>query len=438
MAIKEGNLEAPKRAPIDWKTEDYYDKGSLYSEMERVFDACHGCRRCVSLCESFPTLFDLIDESETFEVDGVSQDDYVKVVDECFLCDLCAETKCPYLPPHEWAIDFPHLMLRAKAQKYEAGQSKWRDRLLTSTDSALGALSAPLISKVANKSLSSKPVRKLIDKTIGIHKDSPLPVFGRPKSTQNQTEPNEEKNPEVRSKVAIFASCYDKYTEESLTNDLIKVLEHNNIPTITIKNTNCCGMPKLELGNLKQVEHLKNANVPVLLEVIEAGYEIISTIPSCVLMYKQEIPLMFPDEEDLVTIKKNFYDPFEYLMQQEKKGSIKLDFTNPLGKVSYHAACHQRVQNFGAKTRDFLNLIPDTEVSMIERCSGHDGIYAVKSESYEKSLKIVRPVQRQVNEDSPEHIGSDCPMAGRLITHNLKEQNESMHPISMVRYAYGL
>jgi Fe-S oxidoreductase len=125
-------------------------------------------------------------------------------------------------------------------------------------------------------------------------------------------------------------------------------------------------------------------------------------------------------------------------MQQEKKGSIKLDFTNPLGKVSYHAACHQRVQNFGAKTRDFLNLIPDTEVSMIERCSGHDGIYAVKSESYEKSLKIVRPVQRQVNENSPEHIGSDCPMAGRLITHNLKEQNESMHPISMVRYAYGL
>ncbi len=438
MAVKEGNLQAPKRAPIDWKNQDYYDKASLYSEMERVFDACHGCRRCVSLCESFPTLFDLIDESDTFEVDGVSKDDYVKVVDECFLCDLCAETKCPYLPPHEWAIDFPHLMLRAKAQKYEAGQTKWRDRLLTSTDGALGALSTPLIASVANKSLSSKPIRKIVEKTVGIHENAPLPSFGRQKTNHNQKEPAKDPLKELNSKVAIFASCYDKYTNEPLTDDLIKVLEHNNIPTITIKNTKCCGMPKLELGNLKQVEHLKNANVPVLLEVIEAGYEIISTIPSCVLMYKQEIPLMFPDEENLVTIKQNFYDPFEYLMKKEKQGLIERDFTNPLGKVSYHAACHQRVQNFGAKTRDFLSLIPDTEVSMIERCSGHDGIYAVKTESYDKSLKIVRPVQRQISENSPEHIGSDCPMAGRLITHNLTEQNESRHPISMVRYAYGL
>ena len=438
MAVKEGNLQAPKRAPIDWKNQDYYDKASLYSEMERVFDACHGCRRCVSLCESFPTLFDLIDDSETFEVDGVSKDDYSKVVDECFLCDLCAETKCPYLPPHEWAIDFPHLMLRAKAQKYEAGQTKWRDRLLTSTDGALGALSTPLIASVANKSLSSKPIRKIVEKTVGIHENAPLPSFGRQKTNHNQKEPAKDPLKELNSKVAIFASCYDKYTNEPLTDDLIKVLEHNNIPTITIKNTKCCGMPKLELGNLKQVEHLKNANVPVLLEVIEAGYEIISTIPSCVLMYKQEIPLMFPDEENLVTIKQNFYDPFEYLMKKEKQGLIERDFTNPLGKVSYHAACHQRVQNFGAKTRDFLSLIPDTEVSMIERCSGHDGIYAVKTESYDKSLKIVRPVQRQISENSPEHIGSDCPMAGRLITHNLTEQNESRHPISMVRYAYGL
>jgi len=438
MAVKEGNLEAPKRAPIDWKNPEYYDKSSLYNEMERVFDACHGCRRCVSLCESFPTLFDLIDESDTFEVDSVSKEDYTKVVDECFLCDLCAETKCPYLPPHEWAIDFPHLMLRAKAQKYESGQTKWRDRLLTSTDTALRALSAPLISKIANKSLSSKPIRKIVQKTVGIHEQAPLPLFGRSTASQYQEGPTEETDSKTKTKVAIFESCYDKYTDEPLTDDLAMVLEHNNISALKIKNSNCCGMPKLELGNLKQVENLKNANVPALLEVIEAGYQIISTIPSCVLMYKQELPLMFPCEEDLATIKKNFYDPFEYLMEKEKQGLIKMNFVNSLGKVAYHAACHQRVQNFGAKTRDFLSLIPDTEVSMIERCSGHDGTYAVKSESYSKSLKIVRPVQRQIVENSPEHVGSDCPMAGRLITHNLKDENESTHPISMVRYAYGI
>ena len=141
MSAKEGNLQAPKRAPLDWKNPEFYDETSLHAEMERVFDVCHGCRRCVSLCDSFPTLFDLIDESDTFEVDGVDKADYGKVVDQCFLCDLCAETKCPYLPPHEWALDFPHLMLRAKAQKFAKNDTKWRDRIITSTDPIFDAIS---------------------------------------------------------------------------------------------------------------------------------------------------------------------------------------------------------------------------------------------------------------------------------------------------------
>ena len=438
MAVKEGNLQAPKRAAIDWKNPDYYDEESLQNEMERVFDACHGCRRCVSLCESFPTLFDLIDESDTFEVDGVAKSDYVKVVDECFLCDLCAETKCPYLPPHEWAIDFPHLMLRAKAQKYKAGETKWRDRLLTSTDTTLSVLSAPGIKDLVNKSLSSKPIRTLVDKTVGLHKDAPLPVFNRSRTDERSTEDSRSGDEQSKSKVAIFVSCYDKYTDEPLTDDLSEILKFNQMVTKIIQNTNCCGMPKLELGDLKQVEKLKDGNLPALLEAIESGYDIISTIPSCVLMYKQELPLMFPDEEDITKVKDHFFDPFEYLMKQTKEGLIKLDFANSLGSVSYHAACHQRVQNFGAKTRDFLSLIPDTEVSLIERCSGHDGTYAVKSESYEKSLKIVRPVQRQIKEQPSDHVGSDCPMAGRLITHNLEENKEATHPLTMVRYAYGI
>ena len=134
MSTKEGNLQAPERDTLDWKNPEFYDEASLHTEMERVFDVCHSCRRCVSLCDAFPTLFDLIDESDTFEVDGVDKADYGKVVDQCFLCDLCAETKCPYLPPHEWALDFPHLMLRAKAQKFQKKDTKWRDRIITSTD----------------------------------------------------------------------------------------------------------------------------------------------------------------------------------------------------------------------------------------------------------------------------------------------------------------
>jgi ferredoxin len=177
MSAKEGNLQAPKRAPLDWKNPEFYDETYLHAEMERVFDVCHGCRRCVSLCDSFPTLFDLIDESDTFEVDGVDKADYGKVVDQCFLCDLCAETKCPYLPPHEWALDFPHLMLRAKAQKFAKNDTKWRDRIITSTDPIFDAISTPGIAQLANAAAGSKTLRKAGEALFGLHQDAPLPHF---------------------------------------------------------------------------------------------------------------------------------------------------------------------------------------------------------------------------------------------------------------------
>ena len=435
--MKEGNLEAPKRAPIDWKNPEYYDQQSLEKEMERVFDACHGCRRCVSLCDSFPTLFDLIDESDTFEVDGVDKGDYIKVVDECFLCDLCAETKCPYLPPHEWAIDFPHLMLRVKAIKHESKKSRWRDKVLTSTDVTLGTASSPGIAPIVNKALDSRTIRKVLEKSVGIHSEAPIPRFARPTKTVSKAS-IERKDTQDQLKVAIFATCYDKNTESSLIEDLMAIFNHNAIHTKIIWDASCCGMPTLELGDLKQVERSKNANLPHLIEAVDEGYQIVSAIPSCVLMFKQELPLMFPEQQELTKIKDNFFDPFEYLMLHVKQEKINLDFKHSLGKISYHAACHQRVQNVGAKTREFLNLIPGSEVDMIERCSGHDGTYAVRSESYEKALKIARPVQRQIRENNADYVGSDCPMAGRLITHNSDTVEESVHPLTMVRHAYGI
>ena len=142
---REGSLEAPTRHPIDWKSGEFYDEPSLFTELERVYDICHGCRRCVALCHAFPTLFDLVDESETFEVDGVKKEDYWQVVDHCYLCDLCYMTKCPYVPPHEWNVDFPHLMLRAKAQRFKQGEVKLRDKLLTSTDTVGSLAGIPVV-----------------------------------------------------------------------------------------------------------------------------------------------------------------------------------------------------------------------------------------------------------------------------------------------------
>ena len=444
MSVREGSLEAPERRPIEWQTDAYYDKAELEAELERVYDICHGCRRCVSLCDAFPTLFDLVDESDTMEVDGVDKADFMKVVDQCFLCDLCAETKCPYLPPHEWALDFPHLMLRAKAYKFKEQDTKWRDRLITSTDPIFDTISTPGIAQIANASANSKALRSLGDKLVGIHPEAPLPHFETKALSKRLPAVHTGTNAKgpgsnTTGKVAIYVTCYGDHSEPQVVEDLITVLNHNGIDVHILQDAKCCGMPKLELGDLQKVAQLKDANLPLFTQAIADGYDIIAPIPSCVLMYKQELPLMFPDDADVAKVQAAFFDPFEYLMARHKDGLIDTAFTHSLGKVAYHAACHQRVQNFGAKTRDFLAMIPDSEITLIERCSGHDGTYAVKSETYDKAMKIARPVVRRVSEAEPDTFGSDCPMAGRLIAHGMDDDNaHAQHPITMVKYAYGI
>ncbi len=444
--IREGNLEAPKRSPLDWQNPEFYAKDSLYEELERVFDICHGCRRCVSLCDSFPTLFDLVDESPTLEVDGIDKADYTKVVDQCYLCDLCAETKCPYLPPHEWAVDFPHLMLRAKAYRFRNGDTKWRDRLITTTDPVFNTLSTPGIGQLANGVIQSSVMRKVIDKAIGLHPKAPVPKFHTRTLSKRLGEYQDVEAPaqstdRTRGKVAVYVTCYGEHNEPEVVEDLVAVLNHNGISVRLLQDARCCGMPKLELGDLKAVEKLKDANLPIFLEAIDAGYDLMSPIPSCVLMYKQEVPLMFPNDAAVARVKAAFFDPFEYLMLRHKAGLIRTEFSQSLGTIAYHVACHQRVQNIGMKTRDFMQLIPDTTVAAIERCSGHDGTYALKSETYEKAMKIARPVVTRVEQAGADHYGSDCPMAGRMIQHGLEAKGSTLraeHPISLVRRAYGV
>jgi len=181
-AKREGSLEAPTRHPLDWKNPEFYDEKSCQDEMERVFDICHGCRRCVSLCNAFPTLFDLVDESETFEVDGVDRKDYAKVVDQCYLCDVCYMTKCPYVPPHEWDVDFPHLMLRAKAIQFKEGTpTKFRDVQLSSTDRNGSLASIPVVSHAINTANKIGVTRQIMEKAIGVHQDAWLPPFASEK-----------------------------------------------------------------------------------------------------------------------------------------------------------------------------------------------------------------------------------------------------------------
>jgi Fe-S oxidoreductase len=440
---REGSLQAPTRHALDWRNPEFYDENALFAELERVYDICHGCRRCVSLCQSFPTLFDLVDESETMEVDGVAKDDYWKVVDHCYLCDLCYLTKCPYVPPHEWNVDFPHLMLRAKAVKFEKGETKTRDKILTSTDMVGKLAGIPVVSNIVNAVNRTALGREALESFLDVHPGAVIPEYHsntlrkRLDSKRHNAEKGEPAG-RTQGRVALFATCYGNYNEPHIGEDLVAVLEHNGIPTTIAEKEQCCGMPKLELGDLKAVEKAKDANIPVLAKLVDEGWDIMAVVPSCVLMFKQELPLMFPDDPDVQKVREHIFDPFEYLMLRHKEGKLNTEFNQPLGKVSYQAACHQRVQNVGQKTKEILSLVPDSVIEIIERCSGHDGTYAVKSEFHEASMKIARPVVNRVKKAQADHFGSDCPMAGNHIAHGMQDGTKAEHPLTLLRKAYGI
>ncbi len=446
-AGREGSLEAPTRHPLAWRSAEFYDEAALHQELERVFEICHGCRRCFSLCNAFPTLFDAIDATATGELEGVERKVYWQVVDHCYLCDMCFMTKCPYVPPHPWALDFPHLMLRAKAVRTHQEGVSLRNRALAATEAVGRIAGIPVVAQLVNAVNRSGAGRALLEKTLGVDATAPVPQYHsrtarkrlqRLGTAEDGPVANVAATPETTGKVALFTTCYGNRNEPELNEDLAAVFEHNGIAVRLLAAEHCCGMPRLELGDLEAVARLKEQNVPQLIAAIEAGYDIVAPIPSCVLMFKQELPLMFPDEPPVLRIAKRIFDPFEYLMLRHRAGKLRTDFKHSLGKVSYHVPCHLRVQNIGLKTRDVLQLVPQTTVEPIERCSGHDGTYGVKKEFRAASVKIGRPVMSRVEASGAAHYASDCPMAGHQIQTGLASGAAPEHPLRLLRLAYGL
>ena len=444
---REGSLDAPTRHPLAWREDAFWDRAALEQELERVFDLCHGCRRCVSLCQSFPTLFDLVDASATLEVDGVDKADYAKVVEQCYLCDLCYQTKCPYIPPHPWNIDFPHLMLRAKAVHFREHGAPLSAKVLSNTTAVGRLASIPVVAEAVNWSNRQPTLRGLMEKTLGVHRDANVPEYHHPtalaKLAQDDPGDGAVAAGPTTGRVAVFVTCYGNHNHPKMVEDLVAVLRHNDVPVKLVRQNQCCGMPKLELGDLDAVAAYKDRNIAALRGAVESGWDIVAPIPSCVLMFKQELPLMFPEDTGVLVVKRAIFDPFEYLMHRQAAGLLKTDFRHPLGKVAWQAACHQRVQNIGPKTKQVLELVPDTQVTAIERCSGHDGTYGVKQATYPLARKIAKPVENRVKQSGAEHFTSDCVMAGAHIAHGLNDGAESAridaeHPVSLLRRAYGI
>jgi Fe-S oxidoreductase len=343
-------------------------------------------------------------------------------------------------------------MLRAKAVKFKNGDATFRDRLLTSTDTLGMFAGIPIVTQSVNAVNRNGMARGVLQSVLGVHKDRELPPFA-PSKFRSSYEKSKDlpvrDGAKTPGKVAIFSTCYVNYNEPGLGHDLLALLAHNEIRYVIVEKEACCGMPKLELGDLESVDVLKQKNIPVLAKLARQGYAILSAVPSCTLMFKQELPLMYPDDPETIAVRDAMFDPFEYFVARKKDGLLKTDFKSGLGTVSYHIPCHSRVQNMGQKTRELLESLPGTKVNTVERCAGHDGTWGVKTEYFDKSMKIGRPVFRQMGETpegAPDYVSSDCPIAGRHIMQGIRENDgsagdfkaEKAHPLTLLRKAYGL
>ena len=444
--MREGSLDAPIRHPIPWRDADYYDADALEAEMRRVFDICHGCRRCFNLCDSFPRLFDLIDGSATGELESVPSAAFEPVMEACTLCDMCFMTKCPYVPPHEFDLDFPHLVLRHRAVRAKQGKVGLARRQLSETDrnGRLGCSVAPLANWATRR--GNRLTRPLMEKAAGVHRDAALPEY-RPKTLTSQAAQAEvnDQAPAYGRKAVIYATCFANYNDAELGAAGRDVLARNGVETRAVHPA-CCGMPQLELGEVARVAATAVKVAAGFKDWIKEGYDVVSLVPSCSLMLKFEWPLLAPDNEDVARLARATFDAAEYVVDIAKKEGLAPGLEPLGGDVALHIACHARAQNMGRKAAEMLALIPDTEVTVIERCSGHGGAWGVMTENFPTALKAGRPVARDAARAKPAYVVSECPLARDHIVQGMEDMEDGPdqplgragHPIALMARAYGL
>ncbi|WP_455372139.1 heterodisulfide reductase-related iron-sulfur binding cluster [Limibacillus halophilus] len=446
--MREGSLDAPVRHPVNWEDPEFTDLDKLNEEMERVFDICHGCRRCFNLCDSFPKLFDLIDESETGELDSVAKEDYKPVVDACTLCDMCFMVSCPYVPPHEFNLDFPHLMLRYRYAERVHGKTKeGLSAELTKTDrnGKLAAM-APGLANWASDTKNGM-TRGLLEKVADVHREAALPKFHGKTFTlraKNEVPEVNQEAPAHGRKAILYATCFVNYNNPDIGVAARQVLAKNGVETEVVYPS-CCGMPQLEQGDFPKVAENAKRVSKELLEWVEKGYDVIALVPSCALMLKFEWPLILPENEDVKKLAQATYDITEYVVDIAKKEGVAEGMQPLEGNVALHLACHARAQNMGAKGAEMLRLIPDSKVGVIQRCSGHGGSWGIMKNNFETALKVGKPAMRQAAKPDTTYLASECPLAGdhlvqgieRLDAKDKPKIEQSSHPIQLLAKAYG-
>ena len=439
---KEGSTEAPIRHPLNFRDPDFVNPEKIDQEMRRVFDICHGCRRCFNLCDSFPKLFDYIDESEEGEVSSLSSDKFKPVVDACTLCDMCFMTKCPYVPPHEFDLDFPHLMLRYRMLQKKNGEISNTTKQLAKIDrnAKIGVFFSGIVNWVSN--VKNTLFRKILELFTGIDRRVVLPKYNS--ETFSNYFKKFKKNivgKDTNRKVVSYSTCYVNFNKKNTGEAALKVLHHNNVE-VEHSYAGCCGMPYLEQADPEQVVKQANLVSKELLKYVDKGYKVITLTASCGLMLKFEWPLLLPDDEGIKKLSKNTFDIDEYIVDIANNEGLVEGLQEIDGGVTVHHACHARAQNMGNKARDMLKLIPNVKIDVVERCAGHGGTFGVMKETHDMAIKVGKTTASTVKRKNNKYMASDCPLAGKHIKQLAEDTNivsdEALHPIELLAKSYRL
>ncbi len=433
--VTEGGLRQPGREPLALDDPHFWDEAALDAEMRRQFDVCHGCRRCFNLCDSFPRLFDLIDGAETMELDSVSSDGFRDVVGACTLCDMCFMVSCPYVPPHAFRIDFPRLMLRARAVEFRKVGAPWRDRQLAQTDRN-GRLAAPGAG-LLNWLLRRRPVRVVLEWLAGIHRRADLPLYvRRPLVRRSRLRPGGSGSGRT---AVIYATCFVNYHSPEVGAAARDVLERSGVDT-TLVHPRCCGMPQYEQGDVEGVRRTAVRTAADLAPMLAAGRTVVALTPSCALMLKSEWPDLAPEDENVRKLAAGARDIDEYVMELAAAGDLAPGRQPIEGGITVHLACHSRAQNIGPKAAQMLRLIPSTEVTVVERCSGHGGIWGMKKQWFDTAVKQGRPAAAAAARAGHPHLAAACPLAGLHLGQSLRDQGTPAprvrHPIEFLAASY--
>jgi glycerol-3-phosphate dehydrogenase subunit C len=419
--------------PVNVNAPEFWDPAKVDAELRRVYDICNGCRRCLPLCPSFKVLFDRLDvDAVDGDIDKLPAADVKEVVDLCYQCKLCFN-HCPYTPPHRWAVDFPRLMLRARAAEAKQRGVTLQDRVLGATNlvGKLGSAMAPLSNWMNELGVH----RAFVQKVMGIHKRRNLPRFHRETFTRwFRRRGSKTLTSGPAGKVALFATCTVDYNDPATGRAAVRVLERNGID-VSLPEQRCCGMPYLDGGAMDQCKALIRHNVTSLAAAVREGRDIVVPGPTCSYMLKREYPWL-DDTEDARLVAAHTRDIFEYLHGLHAAGRLDTRFSRSLGEVTYHVPCHLRAQNIGLKSADVLRLVPGTTVNAIERCSAVDGTWGFKTQYYELSLKVAKPLFDAIDTAGGRTTATDCPLAALQIEQGTGRTPR--HPIQLLAEAYGM